>query len=347
MRHLCAAGVPGAQLLPALLPAIRELVPAKSGAFFYASEKGEMTNIVAERLLSLEEMAVYYAHHHRTDALAFAQGFRSRIANANPVSTHSLTPAECKRPYYRDVLSKIGVKHFLYAIVRDAAGAPVGQLSLYRGDDERAFSKADCKQLLTLLPEIAPAICSNSQAQPTNVALAMVVAQAHACMSPTGTLLSWTPNWEPTLRMFASDRLTPSETAAEVKRMAAALSGLTEHLKLGIKSGNHQNGNGAFAWALHPLETGNTAQNSVLVSLTQKRPKALALANGAALLGLSPAQTRVALLLANGSQSTDIAQACGVTLNTANYHVKEVFAKCGVTDRRDISRALLSHAGLS
>jgi DNA-binding CsgD family transcriptional regulator len=347
VRHLCAAGVPGAQLLPALLPALRELVPAQSAAFFYANAKGDMSNIVAERLLSLEVMAVYYARYHRTDALAFAQGYRERIAKDDPVSAHTLTDTERARPYYRDVLSKIGANHFLYAIVRDAAGAPVGQLSLYRGATEVPFSEHDCEALRALLPQISPAIAVRAEQAPTHVALAIVTAQAHALLGASGKVTGWSQNWEPTLRMFASDRLTPAETVAEAKRMANALRTLRGKLKKGIRVGTHQNANGAFDWALTPLDANDAAASLILVSVTQKRPKALALANGAALLGLSLAQTRVALLLANGTQTTDIALLCGVSVNTANYHVREVFTKCNVTDRRDISRALLSHAGLA
>ncbi len=346
VRHLCAAGVPGAQLLPALLPALREFVPAQSAAFFYANAKGDMSNIVAERLLSLEVMAVYYARYHRTDALAFAQGFRARIADGDPVSTHTLTEAERARPYYRDVLSKIGANHFLYAIVRDSEGVPVGQLSLYRGETEMPFSEHDCAALRSLLPEISPAIAARAEHAPTHVALAMVTAQAHALLGENGKVTGWSQNWEPTLRMFASDRLTPAETEAEGQRMAGVLKTLRAKLKRGVRAGTHQNANGAFEWSLTPLDANDAVANLILISVTQKRPKALALANGAALLGLSLAQTRVALLLANGTQTTDIALLCGVSVNTAHYHVKEVFTKCGVTDRRDISRALLSHTGL-
>jgi DNA-binding CsgD family transcriptional regulator len=347
VRHLCAAGVPGAQLLPALLPAIRELVPAQSAAFFYANAKGDMSNIVAERLLSLDVMAVYYARYHRTDALAFAQGYRARVALEDPISTHTLTEAERARPYYRDVLSKIGADHFLYAIVRDEVGEPVGQLSLYRGATDAAFSERDCAALRALLPEISPAIATRADRAPTHVALAMVTAQAHALLGARGKVSGWSQNWEPTLRMFASDRLTPAETVAEAKRVANALRTLRGQLKKGIRFGTHQNANGAFEWSLTPLDARDAAAKLILVSVTQKRPKALALANGAALLGLSIAQTRVALLLANGTQTTDIALLCGVSINTASYHVKEVFTKCNVTYRRDISRVLLTHAGLA
>ncbi|MET0441850.1 MAG: helix-turn-helix transcriptional regulator, partial [Casimicrobiaceae bacterium] len=58
-------------------------------------------------------------------------------------------------------------------------------------------------------------------------------------------------------------------------------------------------------------------------------------------LALSPQQKEVGLLLAQGKSNPEIAGALGVTLNTANYHVKQVFARLQVHHRDDVADVLL------
>ena len=73
----------------------------------------------------------------------------------------------------------------------------------------------------------------------------------------------------------------------------------------------------------------------------REEPRILALVRGVGNSPLSPQQREVALLLADGKTNPEIASALGLTLNTASYHVKEVYAKLDVNDRNDIDALLL------
>ena len=52
----------------------------------------------------------------------------------------------------------------------------------------------------------------------------------------------------------------------------------------------------------------------------------------------------MALLLADGKSNQDIARALSLKLNTASYHVKQVFARLGVHNRKEVERELLKLA---
>ena|SRR5882672_3715231 len=52
-------------------------------------------------------------------------------------------------------------------------------------------------------------------------------------------------------------------------------------------------------------------------------------------LPLSAQQCEVALLLAQGMTNSEIAKSMGVTLNTANYHMKQLFTKLDAHDRAE------------
>jgi DNA-binding NarL/FixJ family response regulator len=64
------------------------------------------------------------------------------------------------------------------------------------------------------------------------------------------------------------------------------------------------------------------------------------LTEGASRLDLSPQQREVALMIALGLTNAAIAEKLDVSVNTAGYHVKQVFAKLDVHDRGDVAKVL-------
>ncbi|HEV7345195.1 MAG TPA: LuxR C-terminal-related transcriptional regulator [Devosia sp.] len=65
------------------------------------------------------------------------------------------------------------------------------------------------------------------------------------------------------------------------------------------------------------------------------------LAQAALTFGLSPAQTRLAALIAEGLSLVDIAERMGITQNTARTHLNRVFDKVGVRTQPALVRVLL------
>ena len=64
IRQLCCLGLPGELLIGALLPAIRELVPSDSAAFFWVDSRGEMQNLYAERMLPADLQTLYFERYY-------------------------------------------------------------------------------------------------------------------------------------------------------------------------------------------------------------------------------------------------------------------------------------------
>ena len=63
-----------------------------------------------------------------------------------------------------------------------------------------------------------------------------------------------------------------------------------------------------------------------------------------AILGLTPAEARVAVMLAEGKTIRDIAAATGRSVTTVKWHLGHVFAKTGVSRQADLVRLVLSLA---
>jgi hypothetical protein len=94
IRKLCSLGLPAPTLAQSLLPALRDLIGAHSGAVFWVDDKGEMQELYAERMLPPEAMARYYERHYATRSAGFASAFRQRALDAVPVSLHSFDAEE-------------------------------------------------------------------------------------------------------------------------------------------------------------------------------------------------------------------------------------------------------------
>ncbi len=66
-----------------------------------------------------------------------------------------------------------------------------------------------------------------------------------------------------------------------------------------------------------------------------------------AMFGLTPAECRVALLLADGHTPREIAQTVGVSFETVRSQIKSTFSKTNVKRQSELIRLLLTNFGLA
>src|SRR5262245_21520158 len=102
IRKLCGLGLPAQTVAQSLLPELRKLIPSHSAGVFWVDEHGEMASRYAERLLPPDAMAAYYEKHYAVSTESFADAFRRRAQDADPISCHSFGPAEQRTNYFRD-----------------------------------------------------------------------------------------------------------------------------------------------------------------------------------------------------------------------------------------------------
>ncbi|HET7404076.1 MAG TPA: helix-turn-helix transcriptional regulator [Usitatibacter sp.] len=87
----------------------------------------------------------------------------------------------------------------------------------------------------------------------------------------------------------------------------------------------------------YPIVTGpKAAAASVGIHIERRHPLRLRLAEAVQALGLSPRQRHVAFMIALGRTNSEIAQELRISGNTVAYHVKCLYGKFGVHDRREL-----------
>ncbi len=84
---------------------------------------------------------------------------------------------------------------------------------------------------------------------------------------------------------------------------------------------------------------------AALVLVIDQEPKGIDPDFVAAVLGLTPAESRVAVLLAEGRTVRDIATATGRSEKTVRWHVQQIFEKRGISRQTDLVRQVLSLDG--
>lgn len=341
LRQLCNLGLPAPVLLPSLLPAVRAVVPSTHAAFFYCDMAGRMVNMYAERMLPPEAMSNYYEKHYRAETSAFARAYLARVAASDAVSWRSVTAAERESDYYREVFGLLAVGHVMYGIVRSIANGhePIGQLSLYRPVDAEPFSAEDAEALRDVLHYLGRALATTPYV-PVTLSAEQTAEEAMAVLDAAGEVLFADDDWMRLTRLARGEPISPGHARDEPKALRDFLRGVVTAARAAKKSLHVVNSAwGQFAFRHHELAGASGATATALV-VSRLAEASIRLTEGAARLKLSSQQREVALMIALGLTNADMAEKLGISVNTAGYHVKQVFMKLGVHDRTDVARLL-------
>lgn len=349
IRKLCTLGLPPRALVLSLLPALRSLVPAHSGGVFWVDGRGQMAGLYAERMLPPDAMAAYYERHYGRHDEGFAAAFRRRAAAPDPVSAHTFSAAERATDYFRDVLAPLDAYHVLYAILKDAHG-PFAQVSLYRGEREAAFDREDMATLRALVRYLALGLAEPDRpggASEESVA----VEEAVGVVTLSGDVVSASDDWRRLVRLSAVAQVAPSSALAErpaIEDFLRQASAVTDTAAPGRHDIVRNTTWGRFVIRAYRLaDERKRRADQVALLIRREEPRSLSLVRGAGHSELSPQQREVALLLAQGRTNAEIAEDLGLTINTASYHVKQVYLRLQVNDRDAVQGALLKRAQVS
>jgi len=337
IRQLCNLGLGSEAVMPALLKSVRQLVRADSAAFFWVDARGEITNLYTERLLPPETMRRYFERHYASPEHAFAQRLRNRAEKGEFVTETSTDPAMEATRYYEETLRPLDAFHFLHAIVHDG-GRLLGQLSLYRGRRRPRFSAADKNAIETASQYLRHCFATAKKPSKEEADFfrgsdeeALVIASTEGEIATASyrayALLAYASG-EPINR----DTMAGSVDRASrelLKRLAGRLQG-SDGLTDTPQSLKVEN-----TWGRYRLRAYSLSQFEMGVVIQRQEHLLVRVVDAMLDLPLSAQQREVALLLARGMTNPEIAKAMGVKMNTASYHVKQLFAKLDAHDRSE------------
>jgi DNA-binding CsgD family transcriptional regulator len=325
---------------------VRAFVPSGFGAFFWVDAGGDMTNMYSEKMLPAEATSRYFTRHYESAAHAFRDQVLEQIRRGQTVCEIAADAATLSSDYFRDILEPLGAIRMLRAVLHER-GTPLGQLSLYRSQGAPAFSRTDVENLegvvrylQQLLRRATPPSAVGSESFRESGQAALLICRRD------GRVLQASGRGHALLAQASGCRINRSTIAGELEQAGIALlrqvladvpadAGLDDVPSQGRLIINDW---GAYRMRAYPIEGGC----GVLIERYEHLLVRLVDAMGR--MQISSQQRQVALLLARGLTNAQVAHELGVSLNTACYHVRQLFAKLDAHDRAEvIARVLDGH----
>lgn len=349
IRQLCCLGLPGEQLMPPLLKAVRELVGADSAAFFWVDTQGEMLKLYSEKTLPEEVMKVYFNRYYETGESAFRRAFNERARQPQPVMAVTPTEEMERSPYYNDIMRRLDAHYVLYGIVREQ-GHAIGQLSLYRSKRGRPFAAAQQAELSSIIRYIEHGVSQRSRSLSVPDEFLDASDDAVFLMCGDGSVTALPVAAQKLLVLATRGRMGPDEAQGGVAEGAqSVLRRLADRLRASTlgEEGTPpveviDNTWGRFVLRAYALADGPLdAATPFAVRIHRQEPMLLRFVGALAGLGLSPQQREIAAGLARGATNHELAEALGVSVNTIAYHVKQLFQRLDTHDRQEMIAKVL------
>lgn len=346
LRQLCRLGLPSEAIMPAFLRSLRALVPAGLGAFFWIDEHGDMTDMVSEKMLPAEVTTRYFGRHYESAVHSFRAQVLAQARDGVFVRESVADDALLASDYYREIRAPLGAYRVLYAVLQDK-GRPLGQLSLYRpqaapafGRDERAVFEIACRYLQQPLRERgAPGSAAAGDFRESGQAALLVCSRDGRVRQASGrghALLAQASGCR--INRFTMVGELEQAGIDLLRRLLARAEEGTEMDDAWVYSLQVAHASGVFRLRAYPVSEGFG------VLIERYEHLLVRLVDAMRGLRLSGQQCEVALLLARGFSNAEVARELGVSLNTASYHVKQLFTKLDAHDRDEVvARVLQGH----
>lgn len=353
IRQICCLGLPGELLMASLLPALRELVPSDSAAFFWVDARGEMRNMYAERMLPPDVMSLYFERYYDGREASFRRAFFERASQPDGVVATTPDADATRSAYYNEILRKLDAHHVLYGIVREQ-GSALGQLSLYRSQEAPAFTARERSELGSVMRYVAHGLAGGDAQPEAGFTFQDSDDEAMLVTDRSGRVRHASEKGRRLLVLATTSEINPASLKASVnERARQALRSLCARLDA-VEHGEESSppvmtfdaGWGRHIMRAYWLHDDHEAADALIgVRIQRQEPMILRFVQAMGRLPLSPQQREIALMIAQGRSNQEMAEGLGVSGNTVAYHIKQLFLKLDVHDRAGAIARITSGQG--
>ena len=344
IRALCGLGLPGEQLVPALLETLHHAIPSSRNLFDWTDSAGNLVRYFFEGPIDAEIARHYFEEFYNRREAEAMPAFREAVTGRATVrSAAELDNAAFFRSaLYNEIWRPQGLHTRLEAIVKDARERPLGSLVLYRGKGDPPFTPRDERLLADMLPYIARGLQGES-----TMALDFVPRRerrAVLSLAADGSITHLSDDAHKML-LLSHGGITPE---AAGRRPAGGefptLALLADQIRSHERASRHQvaltvdNAWGRFVYEAEPLAPAAAGvAGAIHVSIQHQEPRIVAWRRALAGLHLSIAQTEVCALMRAGYTQQQIAAALSIAPSTVADHVKKIYNRLDVHSARELS----------
>jgi len=327
IQLLCRLGLPIRQFLPAVLPYLRELIPASCAFVVWSDTPSEGV------LFCRESQRAIVLETNTPEAVMAWHVLRERFSGAaHHRQCHLIPPhqlgLEGSQSAYRPAITAV------LAARLGTPEVPDGYLCLCRSVFARPFSRAEQSSLVRLASVFTRALCCDPDE---------AVATTCAISSESGMFVANVRGQVQIACVRAKKFLSmvlesKSSFIAEKHELPTELK---QHLAEILNPGKpaeavwcYRNSWGDFLFRARLLrETSDPASRSVAVTVTREEPLSLHVFRKCRQLSLTPRQMEIVLALARGESFPHIGKQLNVSTHTAIDHVRKLCRQFGVSNR--------------
>ncbi|QJR10845.1 hypothetical protein DSM104443_01915 [Usitatibacter rugosus] len=352
IRSLCSLGLPGEQLVPALLEALHRHIPSSRNLFDWTDPDGNLIRYYFDGPIDAQVARHYFEEFHNKREAEAMTGFRQSVMGRAVVRSAAEldNPAFFRSALYNEIWKPQGLHSRIEAIVRNSRDEPLGSLVLYREIHEQPFNAKE----ETLLGNLVPYIARGLEAEATLPHDFVVRGDRKAVLSISGEgeLLHVSEDAHKML-LLSQGGITP-ETAGRAPRGSdyPTLALLAAQIRRNVGASRRQvsltmdNAWGRFLFEAEPLApAASGVEPQIHVTIQHHEPRAIAWRRALDSLNLSVAQREVCTLLRAGYSQAEIAAALSVAPSTVADHVKKIYTRVDVHSVRELCERLERASG--
>jgi DNA-binding CsgD family transcriptional regulator len=355
IKQLCCMALPSEAVIPTVLKELRALVPACGSTFFWCDEGGELTNVYDDPLVAPEVVALYMQEFYGRPERELHPGLSYWMQHYQGVVEFNRLLSVDRQTYlnsdlYNLIMRPPGYADGLHLFVR-AGERPLGDLAVWRGLSDVAFTAKDKRRLKGLEPFIAHALGASKKAGASQAALVdededtglVIVNQA-------GKIQHISAQARKLLFLATHAQVIPSTTSREVVRLPTEIIQACQNLAVIFEGKQdvvappvyeHCNPWGRFVFRAYWLDHGNPLDSLIGITIKHQVPLSIKIIGQLKRFSLSRRQMQICVLLASEFSDAKIAHTMNMTLNTVITHNRRIYNKLNVHSRAELVNELL------
>src|SRR5262245_14306174 len=335
--------------MPSLLRELHALIPSYGNLFFWADDRGELSNLYGEIPETAEVAPLYVQEFYNRRDYLTNDNFPQIIRNDRSALTREQTlPVDMRSWHRSDVYNMIyrpmGAHDYLRMVIREG-NKPLGLLVLLRGSKDPPFTAKDARLLESLEEFIAHALTARSD---LNVPMVESGSNGLIIVDSDGRPQCFSPEARRLLFLATHPEIKPGSGAGEATTLPPALLRICQNL-IGVYADaparapvyRHTNVWGGFTFRAYRLEGAETSPCMVGITVSHQEPLPLRLMRQMEDLPLTRRQAQVCLLMASGLSYAAIAQRLDISRNTAIAHSRWIYNTLNVSSRTELLQRLL------
>jgi DNA-binding CsgD family transcriptional regulator len=342
LRQLTMLGLGGPACAQTLFRELRQILSFDNAAFFWTGDRGRsLSHVFTETPASWKLMPLYSDNYFGGMEGKAIKSLPEALTNeVGPQHWRQFirgSPADFFKSDFHGVMSSADMYFHMRMILRGAHGSIGGMVLSRRRTDpdftpEEATRLGHVEHLLAYVLTIRPAP-ADPETAPESVGLLIV--------DRSGKMLFGTSHARAILQCVLgpyrdSERNLPAAVAMLVRKMCSSDGGSDVE----APQCQFQNNAGRFTFRLHWLDPLGAQASCIGVTVEHSVPVQLHIFKRLGEFSLSRRQRELALLIVAGRSESQAAQSLKLSLNTVEYHRKELYNRLGTESRHQLVKLL-------